>query len=59
VWVNGVYLWATKNIGAATLTYALINFTFRLLILVLSVVWCLRYVDNVDNNAPSHVIFHI
>jgi hypothetical protein len=35
VWVYGVYPWATKNSGAATLTYALISVTFRLLILVL------------------------
>lgn len=48
VWVYGVYPWANKTIGAATLTYALINFTFRLLILVLPVVWYLRYVDKVD-----------
>ena len=48
VWVHGVYPWANKTSAAATLTYALINFTFRLLILVLPVVWYLRYVDNVD-----------
>ena len=48
VWVHGVYPWATKTIGDATLVYALINFAFRLLIWVLPVFWYLRYIDHVD-----------
>ena len=37
VWVHGVYPWATRTIGDATLSYALINIVFRLLIWVLPV----------------------
>ena len=48
VWVYGVYPWATKTIGDATLVYALINIVFRLLIWVLPVCWYLRYIDNVN-----------
>jgi CAAX protease family protein len=47
VWVYGVYPWASKTIGDATLLYALINIVFRLLIWVLPVFWYLRYIDNV------------
>jgi len=47
VWVHGVYPWATKTIGDATLVYALINFAFRLLIWVLPVFLYLRYIDHV------------
>jgi uncharacterized protein len=48
VWVYGVYPWATKTIGDATLVYALINIVFRLLIWVLPVFWYLRHIDNVN-----------
>lgn len=48
VWVYGVYPWANKTIGDATLVYALINIVFRLLIWVLPVFWYLRYIDHVD-----------
>jgi membrane protease YdiL (CAAX protease family) len=48
VWVHGVYPWANRTIGAATLAYALINFSFRLLIWVFPVFLYLRYVDGVD-----------
>jgi hypothetical protein len=48
VWVYGVYPWASRTIGDATLAYAIINVVFRLLIWVLPVFWYLRYVDRVD-----------
>lgn len=48
VWVYGVYPWATKSIGDATLVYALINIVCRLLIWVLPVFWYLRHIDNVN-----------
>ena len=48
VWVYGVYPWANTSIGAATLSYALINIVFRLLIWVLPVFGYLRYIDNVN-----------
>jgi len=48
VWVYGVYPWANKTIGDATLVYALINFFFRLVIWVLPVVAYLRYIDHVE-----------
>jgi uncharacterized protein len=48
VWVYGVYPWANKTIGDATLIYALINIVFRLLIWVLPVFAYLRYIDNVN-----------
>jgi len=47
VWVYGVYPWANETIGNTTLTYALINIVFRLLIWVLPVCGYLRYVDHV------------
>lgn len=48
VWVYGVYPWATKSIGDATLVYALINIVCRLLIWVVPVLWYLRHIDNVN-----------
>jgi membrane protease YdiL (CAAX protease family) len=48
VWVYGVYPWANTSIGDATLSYALINIVFRLLIWVLPVFGYLRYIDNVN-----------
>jgi membrane protease YdiL (CAAX protease family) len=48
VWVRGVYPWATRAVGDATLAYALINIVFRLLIWVLPVFLYLRYIDNVN-----------
>jgi membrane protease YdiL (CAAX protease family) len=48
VWVYGVYPWANTSIGAATLSYALINIVFRFLIWVLPVFGYLRYIDNVN-----------
>jgi len=48
VWVYGVYPWATKTIGDATLVYALLNIAFRLLIWVLPVFLYLRYIDHVN-----------
>jgi membrane protease YdiL (CAAX protease family) len=48
VWVYGVYPWATKTIGDATLVYALINIAFRFLIWVLPVFLYLRYVEKVS-----------
>jgi len=48
VWVHGVYPWATRTVGNATLAYALVNIVFRLLIWVLPVFWYLRYIDHVD-----------
>jgi uncharacterized protein len=48
VWVHGVYPWATRTIGGATLTYALVSLTFRFLIWILPVFAYLRYIDDVD-----------
>ena len=48
VWVYGVYPWATRTIGSATLSYALVNIVFRLSIWVLPVWGYLRYVDHVN-----------
>ena len=48
VWVYGVYRWATRTVGDATLAYALINIAFRFLIWVLPVFLYLRYIDRVD-----------
>lgn len=48
VWVNGVFPWANRAIGNGTLSYALINIAFRLLIWVLPVLGYLRYIDHVN-----------
>ena len=48
VWVYGVFPWANRTIGNATLSYALVNIVFRLLIWVLPVWGHLRYIDNVN-----------
>ena len=48
VWVYGVFPWANRTIGNATLSYALVNILFRLLIWVLPVWGYLRYIDNVN-----------
>ena len=48
VWVYGVFPWANRAIGNATLSYALVNIAFRLLIWVLPVWGYLRYIDNVS-----------
>ena len=48
VWVYGVFPWANRAIGNATLSYALVNIAFRLLIWVLPVWGYLRYIDNVN-----------
>lgn len=48
VWVYGVYPWANRTVGDATLLYALINIVFRLVIWVLPVFWYLRYIDHVN-----------
>jgi membrane protease YdiL (CAAX protease family) len=48
VWVYGVYPWANRTVGDATLLYALINIVFRFVIWVLPVFWYLRYIDHVN-----------
>lgn len=48
VWVNGVYPWANRTLGNATLVYAIVNIVFRLAIWVLPVFAYLRYIDDVD-----------
>lgn len=48
VWVYGVYPWATKALGDATFTYAIVSIVCRLLIWVLPVFSYLHYIDNVD-----------
>jgi len=48
VWVDGVFPWANRAIGNATLSYAMVNIAFRLLIWVLPVWGYLRYIDNVN-----------
>lgn len=48
VWVAGVYPWAVRRLGDATLAYALVNLAFRFAIWVLPVFWYLRVVDRVD-----------
>jgi len=48
VWVYGVFPWANRAIGNATLSYALVNIAFRLLVWVLPVWGYLRYIDNVN-----------
>ena len=48
VWVYGLYPWANRTIGDATLAYALINIVVRFSIWVLPVFGYLRYVDRVD-----------
>ena len=58
VWVHGVYPWATRTVGNATLAYALINIAFRLLIWVLPVFWYLRYIDRVDALEYLHLRQH-
>lgn len=48
VWVRAVYPWAVRNLGEATLAYALVNLLFRFAIWVFPVFWYLRVVDCVD-----------
>jgi membrane protease YdiL (CAAX protease family) len=48
VWVYGVFPWANRTIGNATLSYALVNIAFRFLIWILPVWGYLRYIDNVN-----------
>jgi membrane protease YdiL (CAAX protease family) len=48
VWVYGVYPWANRTLGSATLAYALVSIVFRLLIWIMPVWAYLRYVDRVD-----------
>jgi membrane protease YdiL (CAAX protease family) len=48
VWVYGVYPWATRTIGDATLLYALVNFFFRFMIWIAPVIWYLHCIDKVD-----------
>ena len=48
VWVHGIYPWANKTLGSATLAYALVNILFRFLIWVLPVWGYLRWIDRVD-----------
>jgi membrane protease YdiL (CAAX protease family) len=47
-WVHGVYPWATRALGDATLVYALVSIACRLLIWVLPVLGYLRYIDHVN-----------
>jgi membrane protease YdiL (CAAX protease family) len=48
IWVYGVYPWATRTLGSATLTYALVSIICRLLIWIVPVFAYLHYVDRVD-----------
>src|SRR5580765_80206 len=48
VWVYGVYPWANRTLGSATLTYAAVSIVFRLLIWIVPVWAYLRYIDRVD-----------
>jgi len=48
VWVYGVYPWANRTLGSATLGYALVSIVFRLLIWIVPVWAYLRYIDRVD-----------
>jgi membrane protease YdiL (CAAX protease family) len=48
VWVHGLYPWANRTLGDATLRYALVSIVIRLLIWVLPVVGYLHYVDRVN-----------
>jgi membrane protease YdiL (CAAX protease family) len=47
-WVHGLYPWATRTIGDATLSYALISNVARLLIWDLPDFGYLRYIDRVN-----------
>jgi membrane protease YdiL (CAAX protease family) len=47
-WVYGVYPWATRTLGSATLAYAVVSIICRLLIWIVPVFTYLRYVDRVD-----------
>jgi membrane protease YdiL (CAAX protease family) len=48
VWVYGVYPWANRTLGSATLAYAAVSVVFRLLIWIVPVWGYLRYIDRVD-----------
>ena len=48
IWVYGIYPWANRTIGDATLAYALINIVVRFSVWVLPVFGYLRYVDRVE-----------